>query len=146
MSGKELKKILEEGGYNITKVAELMGLVRQKLSQTLNKTSDVKTGTLEKMCQVLNIDMSFFYGGTEFLPNYIAKNKIEDNTNKDNRPIPKFMYDELKEEIKSEREKMQQEIYEYRDTIIKLENQISLMQRGYTIPEIAQIQKEEGVG
>lgn len=68
MSGKILREILERGGYSITSVAKLMGTNHQSLSQILNKTSDVKTGTIEKLCEVLNVDMTFFYGGTDYLP------------------------------------------------------------------------------
>lgn len=134
MSGAELKGKLENGGYTITEAATSMGKKRQDLSQILNTVSDVKTGLIEDLCRGLNINMFFFYGGSKYLP--------VSNISSDEQMVPKFMYEELKREMKEEHERMQTEIYEYRDTIKDLQHQISLMQQGMTINEISQ--KEAG--
>lgn len=122
MSGEELKIKLQEGGHQITEIAEKLNLSQPNVSRYL-AVADVKSGFLEKLCIALKRDMTFFYGGTEYLP--------EVNTVDNNQTVPKYLYEELKKEI-----------YEYRDTIKDLQHQISLMQKGLTIPEIAQ--KEVG--
>lgn len=83
------------------------------------------------MCLKLHVDMSFFYGGTPFLPDYDKEKPIVEEPKTDSRPVPKYMYDELKEEV-----------YGYRDQITELQNQIRLMQQGMTIGDIA---KKEAV-
>ena len=131
MSGEELKNIILKHGYTLTEVAKLLGTPQQNFSQTLNKTFDIKSGLLENLCLKLHVDMSFFYGGTAFLPGHDKdKSKVEE-TNTDSRPVPKYMYDELKEET-----------YSYRDQINELQNQIRLMQQGMTLVDIAK--KEVG--
>jgi len=67
MTGVELKKVLTEGGYALKDIASLMGMTQPNFSQ-LMKVQDVKSGTLEQMCQVLNKKMDFFYAGTEYAP------------------------------------------------------------------------------
>lgn len=67
MTGAELKKVLNEGGYALKDVAAKMGMTQPNFSQ-LMKVQDVKSGTLEQMCQVLNKKMDFFYAGTEYAP------------------------------------------------------------------------------
>jgi len=137
MSGEELRKRLTDGGYTVNSIAKLLGKKSQDISQILNKTADIKTGFLEELCKVLKVDLSFFYGGSEYLT-------IVSIPNADATVVPKFLYDELKESTvaKTLYNELKEEIYEYRDRIKDLENQISLMQQGLTIPEIAQ--KEVG--
>ena len=65
--------------------------------------------------------MGFFYGGTPFLPNYEKEKAKVEEANTDSRPVPKYMYDELKEEA-----------YSYRDQINELQNQIRQMQKDKT--------------
>ncbi len=67
MKGTELKKVLTDGGYVLKDVASLMGMTQPNFSQ-LMKVQDVKTGTLEQMCQVLNKKMDFFYANTPYAP------------------------------------------------------------------------------
>ena len=116
MSGKEIRKKLVNEGFSITQLSALLGTSQQNLSVKLSKEA-VKTDLLESLCDVLNKDLFFFYGGTKYLP---AANSVNSEM------VPKYLYDELKEEI-----------YNYRDTIKDLQHQIKLMQKGYTIQEIA---------
>lgn len=67
MSGEELKKVLIRNGYVLKDVAEMLGTSQQNFSQAL-KADDVKTGLLERICNVLGKRMDFFYAGTEFAP------------------------------------------------------------------------------
>ena len=129
MSGEQVKQKLIQGGVKISDLHTLLETSPQNVSRGLS-VADVKTGFLEKLCSVLNVDMSFFYEGTEYLPTSSPPTGTQ--------MVPKFLYDELKQEQKDEKERMQNEIYEYRDTINDLKNQIKLMQAGLTIPEIAQ--------
>ena len=114
MSGKELKQMLNNTGIKVSELASLMNTSQQNLSLKLN-AADVKTGLIEDLCVVLNKDLTFFYGGTKYLP-------IQNNTDKDytSQYVPKFLYDELR-----------QEVYEYRDTIRDLQNQIDVLQNGH---------------
>ena len=127
MSGEELKNTLLNKGYTLTEVAKLLGTPQQNFSQTLNKTFDIKSGMLESLCLKLHVDMSFFYGGTPFLPDCEKEKPKDEEIKTDSRPVPKYMYDELKEEA-----------YAYRDQINELQNQIRLMQQGMMLSDIAQ--------
>ena len=118
MSGEELKNILLRHGYTLTEVAKLLGSPQQNFSQTLNKTSDIKSGLLENLCLKLHVDMSFFYKGTPFLPEYNKDDAKDIEAKTDSRPVPKYMYDELREET-----------YSYRDKINELQNQIRQMRQ-----------------
>lgn len=60
MSGEELDKKLTEAGYVKAEIARLLGVPPQSVNQSLN-AQDVKSGFLEDLCRVLNVDMSFFY-------------------------------------------------------------------------------------
>ena len=63
--------------------------------------------------------MSFFYGGTTYLP--------FSNIPTEQQQVPRFLYDDMQAKLlESVRENEQ------------LKNQISLMQQGMTIPEIAE--------
>lgn len=61
MSGEELKKKLDAIDMSQTKMAELMGVFPQSFNKTL-QADDVKSGFIEKLCRVLDKDISFFYG------------------------------------------------------------------------------------
>lgn len=84
MSGQELKKVLTENGYLLKDVATKLGLTQPNFSQVM-KAQDVKTGTLESICDVLGVKMDFFYEGTRFAPEYTValKKEKETDTQKD---------------------------------------------------------------
>lgn len=60
MTGERLKHILYVAGISQTELAEKLGTTQQNLYGTL-KAQDIKTGFLEKLCEVLDVKMSFFY-------------------------------------------------------------------------------------
>ena len=60
MTGERLKHILYAAGISQTELAEKLGTTQQNLYGAL-KAQDIKTGFLEKLCEVLNVKMSFFY-------------------------------------------------------------------------------------
>ena len=60
MTGERLKHILYVAGISQTELAEKLGTTQQNLYGAL-KAQDIKIGFLEKLCEVLNVKMSFFY-------------------------------------------------------------------------------------
>lgn len=62
MSGEQLKKILGKTGKSYVEIAALLGISSQSLYQMF-KADDIKSGMIEKLCNVLNEDVTLFYGG-----------------------------------------------------------------------------------
>lgn len=60
MTGKELKKILENEGVTQAWLADRLNTSQQVVSAAL-QVKDVKTGYLERLCGILNWSMSKFY-------------------------------------------------------------------------------------
>ena len=67
MDGLKLKEILIGNGYMLKDIASKLGMTQPNFSQ-LMKTQDVKSGTLENICDALGVKMDFFYSGTRFNP------------------------------------------------------------------------------
>ena len=67
MNGLELKKILIGNGYMLKDIAAKLGMTQPNFSQII-KAQDIKTGTLENICDVLGVKMDFFYGETKYAP------------------------------------------------------------------------------
>lgn len=67
MDGQKLRKILISKGFLLKDVANKLGLTQPNFSQIV-KAQDVKTGTLENICDALGVKMDFFYEGTRFAP------------------------------------------------------------------------------
>lgn len=67
MDGLELKKILIGNGYMLKDIAAKLGMTQPNFSQII-KAQDIKTGTLESICDVLGVKMDFFYGETKYAP------------------------------------------------------------------------------
>ena len=61
MRGSELKSKLEELGFTKAYIADRLGVPAQNVHIWL-RAEDVKTGTLEKLSEVLNIPIGVFYG------------------------------------------------------------------------------------
>jgi DNA-binding Xre family transcriptional regulator len=91
MTGQELKNILNKEGYKVSTLSQMLGMSQQNLSRSLSNDS-VKTDLLEKICDVIDKDMFFFYGGTKYLP-YTTSN-INTQT------VPKNLYDEQGAELR----------------------------------------------
>lgn len=70
MDGKFLKEKLLNTDYTLAHIAARMGVSSQALNSTFN-ASDVKSSTLEKLCDALSLDLSFFYGGTKYAPTQV---------------------------------------------------------------------------
>ena len=67
MDGLELKKILIGKGYMLKDIAAKLGMTQPNFSQII-KAQDIKTGTLESICDVLGVKMDFFSGETKYAP------------------------------------------------------------------------------
>lgn len=83
MSGNELRNILAARGILQKDLAEKMGITQSCFSQLL-RAQDIRTGLLEKICDILNVQMDFFYGDTKYLgQNYhLIREDIKSLSNK----------------------------------------------------------------
>lgn len=61
MTGQELKARIMEVGKSQKDIADYLGVTAQSLSSVLS-AKDVRSGTIEKIAQVLNVPISFLYG------------------------------------------------------------------------------------
>ena len=62
MTGEELRKKLKETGISQAEIARRLGTIPETIGQKF-EAKDIKTGFLEELCKVLEVNMSFFYGG-----------------------------------------------------------------------------------
>lgn len=60
MTGQELKERIRTKGMSESEIARRLNMSQQGFNRTL-RSEDVKTGLLEKLCKVFDVDMSFFY-------------------------------------------------------------------------------------
>ena len=60
MTGIEVKKKLQNNGFSLKMVADLMGETPQNLNSMLN-AQDIKTGTVEKIAKAINKSLYFFF-------------------------------------------------------------------------------------
>ena len=60
MTGKELKEKKAQQNISALAIAKKLGISAQALNSTFN-AADVKSGTLERIAEVLGVKMSFFY-------------------------------------------------------------------------------------
>lgn len=61
MTGEILKQKLESLGYTKAFIADRLGVPPQNI-QTWFKAEDVKSGTLERLSDVLEVPIAYFYG------------------------------------------------------------------------------------
>lgn len=71
MDGKALKNKIAEANVTQLELAGRLGTTPQSLSSILH-AKDVRSGTIEKIAQVLGVPVSFFYGETNNKQNAIA--------------------------------------------------------------------------
>ena len=60
MTGKDLKEKIAQQNISALAIAKKLGISPQALNSTFN-AADVKSGTLERIAEVLGVKMSFFY-------------------------------------------------------------------------------------
>lgn len=63
MTGKHILNLMNQEGYSINKMAQLIGTSQPNLSSAL-KHDDVRTGLLEDIAKAMGKPLSFFYGET----------------------------------------------------------------------------------
>ena len=61
MDGKVVKEKLKKCGIPLSEIAARMGYENDQRLHSQLKSEDVKTGLLEKICEAIGVDMSFFY-------------------------------------------------------------------------------------
>lgn len=61
MKGIDLKNRLLSAGYTVTAIANKVGVIPQNVNGWFT-SNDVRTGTIEKLAEVLGLPISFFYG------------------------------------------------------------------------------------
>ena len=71
MTGKELKEKIAVQNISSLAIAKKLGISPQALNSTFN-AADVKSGTLERIAEVLGVSMSFFYPSEKDVQNTIA--------------------------------------------------------------------------
>lgn len=71
MEGKALKNKIAEINVTQLELAGRLGVTPQSLSSILH-AKDVRSGTIEKIAQVLGVSVSFFYGEGEVKQNAVA--------------------------------------------------------------------------
>ena len=64
----KLKEAREARAYNITQLAELVGVTRQAMSKYEKGNSNISIGILTKISDVLDFPRSFFLKPTEDIP------------------------------------------------------------------------------
>lgn len=79
MSGEELKAKISTLGISVNELGRRLEMSSSLISQAL-QAKDIKTGLLERICIVLNLNMSFFYPE-------IAEVRYEQVSNNDNRDV-----------------------------------------------------------
>ncbi len=138
MTGEELRKKLKETGISQAEIARRLGTIPETIGQKF-EAKDIKTGFLEDLCKVLEVNMSFFYGG--------ESSQVSDDLEKAKTTI-KHLYEaveqlqednsRLKSEIihlqNPERDKRESEIYRLWMEHMKITERMQ---------ELYKIQKEE---
>jgi transcriptional regulator with XRE-family HTH domain len=61
MKGTDLKNRLLSAGFTVTGIANKVGVIPQNINGWFT-SNDVRTGTIEKLAEVLGLPISFFYG------------------------------------------------------------------------------------
>lgn len=89
MTGEQLREVLALKHMSQKRVAALLGIAQQTLGRKLDSDS-IKTSLLEELCDKLNCDLYFFYGGTKYLPT--------ERTITDPQYVQKNLYDEIRQE------------------------------------------------
>ena len=62
-----MKSILSRSGVQLKDLAEKLEMSQQNFSNSL-KVADVKTGLIERLCEVLNVSIDYFYNNTKYAP------------------------------------------------------------------------------
>lgn len=83
MKGIDLKTKLEELGFSKAYIADKLGIPAQNVHIWL-RAEDVKTGTLEKLSEVLGVPISYFYGESFYNVSSVSGNNNATATGNNN--------------------------------------------------------------
>ncbi len=119
MTGAKLKEKMKLLDMSQAEIARRLGITTPTITSWF-KYQSVSTKILEDLCDVCNVTLDFFYKDTK----YISHKESSAEINKEGNFAALF------EKILKERD-------DYKDQLYILKNQLSDMQRGKTIPEIA---------
>ena len=103
MTGKELKLKIDALGITQRSLAEQMGVTPQTVSAILT-AKDIRTSSLERIAQVTNKPMSYFYGETNNTQAVVSGNSsiaaINSNINSSEVELLKNLLEEKERTIK----------------------------------------------
>ena len=88
MTGQEFKYIIERSGMRMNALAEKLGIMPQQLNNVFH-AADVKSGTLERVADIMGVPVSSFYGGG------VTNNQVNNTIGGDNN-VNLNGYDALK--------------------------------------------------
>lgn len=78
MDGKQLKRIIEDSGRKTADAAAALGITPQSLNSAFHST-DVKSGTLERVASWLGVPVCTLYGDANVVNNQVNNNIGGDN-------------------------------------------------------------------
>ena len=78
MDGKQLKRIIEDSGRKTADCATALGITPQSLNSAFH-SSDIKSGTLEKVAEWLGVPVCTLYGDGNVVNNQVNNNIGGDN-------------------------------------------------------------------
>ncbi len=115
MDGKVLKRKIKQSGISCSELSRRLGISPQSLSAIFN-TSDVKTGLVEKIANIIGVHLSFFFErksneGDEFSSFMDATPKSLEEVQKQNKLLwqeIKFLKEKIRqlENLTSEKERL----------------------------------------
>ena len=80
MTGKQLKQILYHTDISFTEISKRLGITPQGLNNNL-LVNDVKTGLIERLCDVLDMDITDFIPSKKVSSNTITSSVLGDGNN-----------------------------------------------------------------
>lgn len=78
MNGEQLKHIIERSGLKTKDFAERLGISAQQLNNMFSN-ADVKSGTLEKVAEIMQVPIASLYGDFNFVNTQVKNNIGGDN-------------------------------------------------------------------
>lgn len=78
MNGNDLRQALAKRKINIGDLAKKLEMSQPNLSNQF-RVQDVKSGFLERICDVLGVTLDFFYEGTKYVDNQGRTKTVADN-------------------------------------------------------------------
>lgn len=119
MKGEKLKEIIKNSGMKQKDVASCLGISTSALTQQFS-SDDIRTGTLEKLCDVLSITINEVYKGTPYYVEQRKENVLQNDNGDSMNTWLRKQYEECRLEIKNMREDYRKQLQEKDDLIREL--------------------------